>query len=197
MRLFLLLFSALTISGCVQHTKMLKPLAEKQQGTLNIQSVTVSYSDLSAETIMAIDEKIKTEAEKKGNSDSIASQPLKSSMAKVTKEVLEARDSDTNDFANIYIEVDNLKFVDPMAAILISDTDQLSGSVKVVDPKTKELLSEFYVDVLKGTGGLLGLAVRGGGVREKLSAQFAEYIGDNLGFEKIENTATYNSASKE
>ncbi|MBX2833870.1 MAG: hypothetical protein KTR28_02755, partial [Micavibrio sp.] len=84
--------------------------------------------------------------------------------------------------AYVEIEVDNLKFVNPMVAILISDTDQLSGTVKVVDSKIQELVSEFYVDVLKGTGGLLGLAVRGGGVREKLSAQFAEYIGDNLGF---------------
>ncbi|MBX2835034.1 MAG: hypothetical protein KTR28_08700, partial [Micavibrio sp.] len=55
----------------------------------------------------------------------------------------------------------------------------------------QELVSEFYVDVLKGTGGLLGLAVRGGGVREKLSAQFAEYIGDNLGFKPMDSNANH------
>lgn len=160
---------------------------------MNIQAVNVSYSDFSFEKIEALDEKARTVGEEKGTSDTVASQPFKTVFAEIAKDALEERDSSDSIYADIEIEVDNLKFVNPMAAILISDTDQLSGSVKVIDPKTKELLSEFYVDVLKGTGGLLGLAVRGGGVREKLAAQFAEYIGDDLGFAKLDNQAANNA----
>ena len=126
----------------------------------------------------AADKKAYEKGQKENKAQEIQYLSLQDALKQIALERLESRDSDQNHFADIEIEVDNLKLklklVDPMAAFLIGDTDQLAGTVYVYDTNTKELLTQFYVDVLKGTGGLLGLAIRGGGVREKLSLQFAD-----------------------
>ncbi len=173
------------LSACApQHTKVIQPLDQNYRGALNIKNIKVTYSDLSVEKISALDSKLASKGQESGTPEEIQYQPFNVSFKEVAAKSLEERDGNGVNQADITIEVDNLKLANAVATILIGDIDQLSGSVKVNDSKTKELLSEFYVDVFKGSGGLLGLAIRGGGVREKLAAQFAEYIGDELGFEK-------------
>ena len=45
--------------------------------------------------------------------------------------------------------------------MLLGDSDQLAGNVKVLDATTNTELAEFYVDTVNSSGGLLGIAVRG------------------------------------
>src|SRR3546814_4938957 len=72
------------------------------------------------------------------------------------------------------VAIDTLKFVSAAMTIIGGDSDQLAGLVTVKDSGTGEQIAEFYVDVLNSHGGLLGLAIRGTGVREQLAHEFAD-----------------------
>lgn len=180
-----LLLCALSLSACVTPTKVITPLDEMNRGVMNIQSVNVKYSDITLDKLISSDEKAKTTGLEVGKSEEAQYQPLKVTLKDIAKERLESRDSNGDLLANIDIEVDSMKLANPLATVLVGDTDQLSGTVRAYDPKTNEVFTEFYVDVLEGSGGLLGLAIRGGGVRERLSLQFADHIGNELGFTEI------------
>ena len=78
------------------------------------------------------------------------------------------------------VEFDTLKTADAGMAMLLGSTDQLAGTVNVADANTGEKLGAFYVDVLNARGGLLGLALRGAGVREKLAFEFSKRIVQTL-----------------
>lgn len=67
------------------------------------------------------------------------------------------------------ISIDTLKTADAGMVMLLGSTDQLAGVVAVTDAASGEHLGEFYVDVLNARAGLLGLAMRRSGVREKLA----------------------------
>jgi len=188
MRVTFLLLTAVLLSACVTPTKAIKPLDPTKLGTINVQTVSVSYNSLNAESLVGKDQERQAEASKAQDSSLIKYKPLKTALKEIATNRLETRDSDSNSYANVDIEIDNLKLANAAAAILIGDTDQLSGTVRVTDTKSKELFTEFYVDIIEGAGGLLGMAIRGAGVRERLSLQFADHIGDELGFEKVKTT---------
>lgn len=78
------------------------------------------------------------------------------------------------------ILVDTLKTANAGMAMLLGSNDELAGIVTLKDATSGETLGEFYVDVLNTRAGLLGLAMRGSGVREKLSAEFAKHVGEVL-----------------
>jgi len=78
------------------------------------------------------------------------------------------------------VQIDTLKTADAGMALLFGSIDQLAGLVDVYDADSGDKLGEFYVDVLNSRAGLLGLAMRGAGVREKLSAEFAKHLGEVL-----------------
>ncbi len=54
--------------------------------------------------------------------------------------------------------------------------DRLSGTAFIYDIATDELLGQLYVDVRRGNGGLIATVIRGGGVRERMAAEFADRI---------------------
>jgi hypothetical protein len=74
---------------------------------------------------------------------------------------------------NLRVTVENIKTANAGMALLLSSSDELSGEVVVLDPATQQPLGSFYVQVVNSHGGLAGLAMRGGGVREKLVEEFA------------------------
>lgn len=78
------------------------------------------------------------------------------------------------------VEIDTLKTANAAMAMLAASSDQLSGTVTVMDAATSAKVGEFYVDVINSHGGLLGLAMRGGGIREKLAEEFALHISRQL-----------------
>jgi len=71
------------------------------------------------------------------------------------------------------VTLDTLKTANAAAAWLISSNDALAALVEVADYETGEKLGSFYVDVVNAHAGLLGLAIRGSGIREKLAEEFA------------------------
>lgn len=74
----------------------------------------------------------------------------------------------------LVVTIDTLKTANAAMAILIAaSSDQLAGMVEVRDAATDAALGSFYVDVINSHGGWLGMAMRGSGVREKLTEEFA------------------------
>ncbi len=71
------------------------------------------------------------------------------------------------------ITIENIKTADAAMAMLLASSDELSGEVVVRDPATGEQVGNFYVQVVNGHSGLMGMAMRGAGVREKLVEEFA------------------------
>jgi len=74
---------------------------------------------------------------------------------------------------NLRITIENIKTANAGMALLMGSSDELSGEVIVLDPATQQQIGNFYVQVINSHGGLAGLAMRGGGIREKLAEEFA------------------------
>jgi hypothetical protein len=84
----------------------------------------------------------------------------------------------------IAVEFDSLKTANAGAAMLFGSSDQLAGLVTVTDAESGKKIGEYYVDVLNQRSGLLGLALRGSGVREKLAAEFSKRLVQTLSGQK-------------
>lgn len=173
----------LALTACVNPTNVIKPLAEKDQGARNIQSVKVTYSDLSNGSLLAADEQLKIEAKESDDPENIQYRPLKETLEVIVSDYLEKIDSDSTLNTDIEIEIDNLKLANAAVVFFLGDADQLAGTVRVYDAETRELLSEMYIDVVDGNGGLIGLAMRGTNPRGNLSSKFAAILGKELGYE--------------
>lgn len=100
-------------------------------------------------------------------------------LVQVVKDAAASRGLREGRALTIEIELDKLG-VPGTAGAFLGGRDRLAGQVHVVDARTGEKLSSFYVDVDQGSPGLIGLALRGGGVREKLASAFARHIFDQL-----------------
>jgi hypothetical protein len=74
---------------------------------------------------------------------------------------------------HLRITIENIKTANAGMALLLGSSDELAGEVIVLDPTTQQQIGSFYVQVLNSHGGLAGLAMRGGGIREKLVEEFA------------------------
>ncbi|MBU0555080.1 MAG: hypothetical protein KKD64_07335 [Alphaproteobacteria bacterium] len=74
---------------------------------------------------------------------------------------------------NLRITIENVKTANAGMALLIGSSDELSGEVVVLDSATQQQIGNFYVQVINSHGGIAGLAMRGGGIREKLVEEFA------------------------
>lgn len=74
---------------------------------------------------------------------------------------------------NLAVTIENIKTANAGMALLLGSADELSGEVTVIDAATQARLGSFYVQVVNSHGGLAGLAMRGGGIREKLAEEFA------------------------
>ena len=94
----------------------------------------------------------------------------------VVKDVARDKGLTTGRPLRVKVEIDTLKTANAGMTILAGSSDQLAGQVEIVDAQSGERLGEFYVDVINAHSGLLGLAMRGGGVREKLANEFAGHI---------------------
>ena len=72
------------------------------------------------------------------------------------------------------VRISQFKTADAAMAILIAgSSDELSGVVNVYDAVSDERLGSLYINVVNSHGGWGGMLMRGAGIREKLSEEFA------------------------
>jgi hypothetical protein len=77
------------------------------------------------------------------------------------------------------LDIDRID-VQGTGAALFGREDRLAGTVFIRDAATGEPLGQLYVDTVGTNGGLLALALRGGGVRERLVGAFSERVAGAL-----------------
>ncbi|HQX28267.1 MAG TPA: hypothetical protein PKX38_10085 [Alphaproteobacteria bacterium] len=179
---FLALFA---LTACNTTRGIIDPLTLEERAGYGLSAVQVKYNPVTAEKTRLLDEQALA---KETDSDApYRNQPLNNVLSQIVTQELQKRGFQGPKKANILIEIDTLKLASAMQSILIGDMDQLAGTVIVQDAATGSKLAEFYIDSIRGSSGLLGLAIRGSGVREKLSADFAKRIGDHFALPNAQN----------
>jgi hypothetical protein len=108
-----------------------------------------------------------------------AGMPFANLLPQLLKEAAIQRGMKEGRALTLTVELDHLK-VPAAGASLVGHHDRLAGQVRIADSRTGEALGSFYVDVDQHFPGLIGLAVRGGGVREKLASAFVRHILDQI-----------------
>ncbi len=197
MRLFRVIapLAVLVLAGCVKPVQVLQPIsAAVRSGPTMVADVDVTVSALAAQAMQKFEEKalekrtaaglapVAADAEPAAgtNKDHYSTLPFAQMFELVVRDVTRAKGLNSGRPLKLAIEIDTLKTANAAMAILAASNDQLAGSVKIQDATSGEQLGEFYVDVINGHSGLLGLAMRGGGVREELAEEFALHISRQL-----------------
>ena len=189
----LLIVLALAVSAAAgadaKALKIIEPLPRDVLGTETVTTVDVTVGEQARKTFDALEQKA---ADKKARAvtatpapagqpaapaeDIYAALPFGEMFTRViTGEMRDWNVAGTRP-VKLLLQVDTLKTADAGMAMLLGSIDELAGIVAVVDAGSGEKLGEFYVDVLNSRSGLLGLALRGSGVREKLAREFAGHV---------------------
>jgi hypothetical protein len=119
------------------------------------------------------------ESDRKLHGEGDVALPFAALFDRAVKEAARARGFQAGRPLRIAIEMDVLRIPD-VAMAALGRSDRLSGQVRVEDARTGDRFALFYVTVDKPHSGLIGLAIRGTGVREKLIREFAAHIAGQL-----------------
>lgn len=189
------LAAALMLSACgPKAVDVIKPVPASLRNASVVQDVTVTLSPLAAELMEKFEAKARekradaglapvdasAELSVKPPRDEYATLPFAQMLELMVKDVTRARGLNSGQPLRVAVEIDTLKTANAGMAILAGSSDQLAGTVKILNAGTGQQLGEFYIDVINSHSGLLGLAMRGGGVREKLADEFAGHIAKQL-----------------
>ncbi|HEY1606809.1 MAG TPA: hypothetical protein VGF77_14550 [Allosphingosinicella sp.] len=166
------LILALPLAACgPKPVEMFQPPPAALGGAAYVYEVDLSLSGESRTAAGDSDRKLHGEGD--------AALPFAKLLDKAVKEATRARGLEAGRPLILTVEMDVLRI--PGAAMAAFGTsDRLAGQVRVEDAKTGERLALFYVTVDHPHSGLIGLAMRGGGVREKLVREFAGRIAGQL-----------------
>lgn len=189
------LAAALALTACgPKPVDVIQPVSESIRNASMVDEVDVRLSPLAAELMAKFDAKARDKRAEAGLAavdpaaepadgvarDEWSTLPFSQMLELMVKDVTRERGLTSGRPLRIAVEIDTLKTADAGMTILVGSSDQLAGTVQVLDAASGEKLGEFYVDVINAHSGLLGLALRGGGVREKLAGEFAGHIAKQL-----------------
>lgn len=81
----------------------------------------------------------------------------------------------------VTFDVEILAYREPNAAlaIMLGDTSQIIGNVKVLDFETRAVLGEYYIEVIEGAGGIAGLVAADtteNGLGREFVEQFVKHL---------------------
>lgn len=190
LRIVLALLVAAAVPAAAKERKIIEPLPTELVAANHVVDVEVVVSDAAAEKMTAFEAKA---AEKRADaklppvdlavpvkaedrrplSDEYATLPFARMFPLVMQDVSRDWGLTGGRPVKLKVTIDNLKTANAAMAWLAASSDQLAGMVEVSDPATGAALGSFYIDVVNAHGGLLGMAIRGAGVREKLVEEFA------------------------
>jgi len=189
------LAAALLVAACApKAVEVVQPIPAAVRGHAQVAAVSVNLSPLARDLMQKFDQKA---AEKRADAklapvdpnaplagkpprDEYATLPFAQMFPLMVQDVARERGLTDGRPVRIDVEIDTLKTANAGMALLAASSDQLAGQVTVRDAQSGDKIGQFYVDVINSHSGLLGLALRGGGVREKLADEFAKHIADQL-----------------
>jgi hypothetical protein len=193
------LAATLALAACgPKPVDVIQPLSASIRNAAVVDQVEVRLSSLAADRMENFEAKAREKRVAEGLApvdptaepangtprDEWSTLPFAQMMELMVKDVTRDRGLTSGRPLRIAVEIDTLKTANAGMTILVGSSDQLAGTVQVLDAVSGEKLGEFYVDVINAHSGLLGLAMRGGGVREKLANEFAGHIAKQLSSKK-------------
>ena len=156
---FSLIFGVALLSACVTPVSTILEVPKEQRDNLNFGQTDVKFDPKLKENASLDRPKLVAALEK-----NIAAMAAKRPAPKMDGDVTPAR-----------VEVEVLAYKEPNAAlaIVLGDNSELTGYVRVYDSRASKQIGEYYVQVIEGAGGLLGLATADVG-EDGLAREFAE-----------------------
>jgi hypothetical protein len=192
---FLAPLGALLLAACAAGpVKVVQPVSASIQGESMVSDVEVALSPLARDAMAKFEEKAREKRAAEGlpavdpaveltgavSREQYATLPFAQMFERVVADTTREWGLSSGRPLKLAVEIDTLKTANAGMAVLAGSSDQLAGTVRVMDAQSGEKLGEFYVDVINAHAGLLGLAMRGGGIREKLAEEFALHISRQL-----------------
>jgi len=191
---FILMTTIAVPAPAAKAVKVIEPLSTTIIGKSKASSVIVTLNEATRQNFAKLEQKA---AEKRAaaqldpiesaaalttrpSRDEYSTLPIQMMMPLVVEDTLAEWGLGSGRAIKIAIELDTLKTANGGMMLLVGSSDQLAGTVTISDAESGEALGQFYVDVLNARGGLLGAAMRGSGVREKLADEFAKRIAQQL-----------------
>jgi hypothetical protein len=191
--------AALALSACgPKPVDVIQPVSASIRNASMVDEVDVRLSPLAADLMAKFDAKAQEKRTEAGlapvdpaaepadavSRDEWSTLPFAQMLELMVKDVTRERGLTSGRPLRLDVEIDTLKTANAGMTILAGSSDQLAGSVRVLDAASGQKLGEYYIDVINSHSGLLGLALRGGGVREKLANEFAGHIARQLASKK-------------
>lgn len=184
----------IAVAACASPVQVVQPLSSSLQDQVSVRDVDVTFSPLARDAITRFEDKAKekrlaeglppvdpaTELADRPEADVYSTLPFNHMLELVVQDVTRDWGLQAGRPIRLAVEIDTLKTANAGMAMLAGSSDQMSGSVVIHDAVNDERLGEFYVDVINSHAGLLGLAMRGGGIREKLAEEFALHVSRQL-----------------
>lgn len=89
--------------------------------------------------------------------------------------------ADSASARKVRVDIEILAYREPNAAlaIVLGDTSQIIGNVKVLDFDSGAVLGDYYIEVIEGAGGLIGLAAADtteNGLGREFVEQFVKHL---------------------
>lgn len=164
----------LALAGCTRSAEELLPIPAAVRGASHVSTVELIVRPSAGAAVAALDER----AAARGGAG-LAALPFEVMMDRMMREVAAEWRLVSGRAVKLVVEVDELA-VAGTAGAFVGQRDRLAGSVFVRDAENGAALGQLYVDVDNANAGLIGVAARGGGVREKLAEEFATRVARQL-----------------
>lgn len=189
------LAAALLLAACgPKPVDVLMPVPPSLHSASMVADVDVKLSPLAADVMEKFEAKARDKRAEAGLApvdpavepatapprDEYSTLPFAQMLELMVKDITRERGLDHGRPLRLAVEIDTLKTANAGMAVLAGSSDQLAGTVQVLDAGSGQKLGEFYIDVINAHSGLLGLALRGSGIREKLASEFAGHIARQL-----------------
>jgi hypothetical protein len=162
------------MSACASRTEEVLPLSRAIIGASRVAAVEIIIQPTARSSVVALDERAAA-----SGAQGPASRSFNTLIEAAVRDAALRAGLNGGRPLRLLLDIDHLQVPGTGAAMFGKD-DRLAGTVFVRDAATGAMLGQLYVDVASGNAGLLGIALRGGGVRERLAAAFAERIADAL-----------------
>ena len=157
------LLGAVLVSGCVT-----KPIA------------TLQAVDPSIRSAMAIETTVVRFGSELGEEGGLNQTALREALTReLAAQVPQLADRARARKVDFDVEILAYREPNVALAIVLGDTSQIIGNVKVLDTDTRAVLGEYYVEVIEGAGGLLGLAAADtteNGLSREFVEQFVRHL---------------------
>jgi hypothetical protein len=181
----------LGLAACAANpVRIIDPVSTQVRGAGHVADVRVMVGELARAQVERFDERASEARTRAGpairlaerpSQDQYATLPFARMLALVVEDAARARGLASGRPLRLEIYVNAVRTVDPAMAIVVASRDQLAGTVRVADAQSGEPLGAFHVDVINVHSGVVGMALRGGGIRERLAEEFAGHVARQLG----------------